>query len=421
MGAVDRGVHAHHPVDLPGSVGVCEQLGVDLVPRPIARITAMPLLHRLPWAERTRHVTPRRADTVTPDDALDHTAIIPERATPPPGRRWQQQPNPIPLSIRQHTIATHTRVIPPTEPGIRRHALVQRVIPLRHASQGAPRTTIATQHPPSTGPVTCTPAHLHTDSPPPTRTRAVHQDQRTQGGQRAAAAEAVSFARGCHPPPTYVQATPTGPPTSPPTVNTHQDGDSPAAGHVWAGPRSATCRRRRCPCGGSCPSRTCVLVEDTAPDEGGVFHVQTFAHHLHVCKSRQVDYPDRRAVCEHRQPQTARPPITYGDPRSATCRRSRLKELSPQAVSFTCGRSPTTYLRAAHAAGPPEQTSRRRYTRDSSPRQSHMRGSTIGDLPPQAAQGTVAEGGVLCCRRRCQSPSQAASSCGRGGWLLGVG
>lgn len=148
MGAVDRGVHAHHPVDLPGSVGVCEQLGVDLVPRPIARITAMPLLHRLPWAERTRHVTPRRADTVTPDDALDHTAIIPERATPPPGRRRQQQPNPIPLSIRQHTIATHTRVIPQTEPGIRRHALVQRVIPLRHASQGAPRTTIATQHPP---------------------------------------------------------------------------------------------------------------------------------------------------------------------------------------------------------------------------------------------------------------------------------
>lgn len=114
MSTIDRRVDADDPVDLAHRIGISKQLGVDPIPRAIARIAAVPLPQCLPRPERARHVPPRRPHPIPPDDALDHPAVITKRPSPTPRGRGQQRPNPIPLRIRQYRISSHSRIIPRT-------------------------------------------------------------------------------------------------------------------------------------------------------------------------------------------------------------------------------------------------------------------------------------------------------------------
>jgi hypothetical protein len=58
--AVDRGVHAHRPVDLLDRVSPGEERGLDVVPGPVLTEPTMPLPHRLPGPERPERIGPDR-------------------------------------------------------------------------------------------------------------------------------------------------------------------------------------------------------------------------------------------------------------------------------------------------------------------------------------------------------------------------
>jgi len=83
VGAVDRRVHRHNPVDLFGCVGLGQQGGVDPVPDPVRRETAVALPNRLPWTELVRQVPPCDSGPVPVSNALDDLSVVPERAAAP--------------------------------------------------------------------------------------------------------------------------------------------------------------------------------------------------------------------------------------------------------------------------------------------------------------------------------------------------
>lgn len=112
MGAVDRGVYAHRPVDPPGGVRVGENLGVNPVPGAIRAEAAVPFLSRLLGAEFRGQVTPGRAGPEPPDDALDHPAMVPERTASLAGSTRHQRFNPSPSSIREGTSSQHRSNMP---------------------------------------------------------------------------------------------------------------------------------------------------------------------------------------------------------------------------------------------------------------------------------------------------------------------
>lgn len=98
MGAHDRGVHAHDPVDETGGIRVGEQAGEDLVPGAIHREPAVSLPDRLPGTEPLGQIPPRGTRAVPEDDALDHLPVIPPRTTPTRHPRHQRG-QPLPLDI----------------------------------------------------------------------------------------------------------------------------------------------------------------------------------------------------------------------------------------------------------------------------------------------------------------------------------
>jgi hypothetical protein len=107
VGAVDRRVHRHNPVDLSGGVGLCQQDGVDPVPDPVRRETAVAFPHRLPWTELFRQVPPCNSAPVPVSDALDNLSMVPERAAALAIRAGQQWLNAGPLIISKNLETRH--------------------------------------------------------------------------------------------------------------------------------------------------------------------------------------------------------------------------------------------------------------------------------------------------------------------------
>ena len=109
----DRRIDRHRPVDLPGRVGLGEDLRQHPIPRPVTGVTAMPLPHRLPRAELLAgQVTPRDPGAEPVRDALHNPPVVTERVTTPPGIGRQQRSDPLPLRIREHPISRTRRPHP---------------------------------------------------------------------------------------------------------------------------------------------------------------------------------------------------------------------------------------------------------------------------------------------------------------------
>lgn len=136
VGAVDRGVHAHRPVDPAGGVRVGEDFGVNPVPGAICAEPAVSLPGCLPGAELGWQVTPGRTGPEPPDDALDHPAVVPGRTPPLP------EASGINGSIRAQAASERVRVRDAAQAfrgspnQVRRHALV--------ASQGCYAQPVST-------------------------------------------------------------------------------------------------------------------------------------------------------------------------------------------------------------------------------------------------------------------------------------
>ena len=109
----DRRIDRHRPVDLPGRVGLGEDLRQHPIPRPVTGVTAMPLPHRLPRSELLAgQVTPRDPGAEPVRDALHNPSVVTERVTTPPGIGRQQRSDPLPLRIREHPISRTRRPHP---------------------------------------------------------------------------------------------------------------------------------------------------------------------------------------------------------------------------------------------------------------------------------------------------------------------
>ena len=107
VGAVDRGVHAHRPVDIARRVGLGEQPGVDLVPGAVQAEAVVALPHRLPWPEVGWQVTPRDPGTEAGDDPLDHLPVITERTAALTLRGRQERLDPSPMSVIKDSCSRH--------------------------------------------------------------------------------------------------------------------------------------------------------------------------------------------------------------------------------------------------------------------------------------------------------------------------
>ena len=113
----DRRVDRYRPVDLPGRVGLGENLRQHTIPGAVPGIPAMPLPHRLPRPELlTRQITPRNPGPKPVRDALHDPPIVTERMTATPGVRRQQRLDPLPLLVREHPIPRTRRPHPTTLP-----------------------------------------------------------------------------------------------------------------------------------------------------------------------------------------------------------------------------------------------------------------------------------------------------------------
>lgn len=81
VGSVDGRVHGNRPIDQSSGVRFGQKLSVDLVPRPVGRVTAVPLPNRLPRTELRGKIPPGNAASVPVNDAFNDLAVAPERAS----------------------------------------------------------------------------------------------------------------------------------------------------------------------------------------------------------------------------------------------------------------------------------------------------------------------------------------------------
>ena len=110
VGPVDRGVHAHPPVDATVRVRVSLRGRQDLVPRPIAGETRVALPRGLPRPEPLGKITPRDPGPIPVNDPLDDLAMIPPRTRAARHLRHQRADH-RPLLIRQLSTTIHDRTL----------------------------------------------------------------------------------------------------------------------------------------------------------------------------------------------------------------------------------------------------------------------------------------------------------------------
>jgi hypothetical protein len=123
VGSVDRRVHHHRPVVHPGGVRLGQKPEMDLAPRSVGRVSAVPLPNRLPRTELRGKVLLGSAAPVLVNDAFNDLAIAPKRASTPPVRTRQQPLDPGSLIITQNRCSRHPSSIPASQPRFRRHIL----------------------------------------------------------------------------------------------------------------------------------------------------------------------------------------------------------------------------------------------------------------------------------------------------------
>lgn len=104
MGPDDRGVDRDDPLQVALSIGLSEQGGEDLLPRPVDRPHPQPVVGALPRPKALRQIHPRHAGAVLEHDCIDHLPVIPPPPTPPRRPVRQQRLDPRPLRISQRHI-----------------------------------------------------------------------------------------------------------------------------------------------------------------------------------------------------------------------------------------------------------------------------------------------------------------------------
>lgn len=117
VSTVHRGIDRHFPIDQPGGICPGQQRGKDLVPSPVAAVTAVAFPDRLPRTEVFRQVPPRDPCPIPVDDALCHEPVILERTAQLPRRYRHQRGNLLPLDIGQGGITrTHSSILRTHQP-----------------------------------------------------------------------------------------------------------------------------------------------------------------------------------------------------------------------------------------------------------------------------------------------------------------
>jgi hypothetical protein len=116
VGSVDGRIYRDGPIDQPGGARFGQKPGMYPVPRPVGRVTAVPLPNRLPRTELRRKIPPGDAAAVAINDAFNDLAVAPERPPTPPVRTRQQRLDPGPLIITQNRRSRHRSSISASRP-----------------------------------------------------------------------------------------------------------------------------------------------------------------------------------------------------------------------------------------------------------------------------------------------------------------
>jgi hypothetical protein len=124
----------------PAASASGEEAGVDHVPRPVRAEPAVPLPYQLPRPEYHRQVTPGDPGPEPVDDALDHLAMITERAPTLSRRGRHQRFDPIPILICHDGATRHHTTITDSPATFRRHALASTALVVRGRWDRSPRS-----------------------------------------------------------------------------------------------------------------------------------------------------------------------------------------------------------------------------------------------------------------------------------------
>ena len=125
VGAVNRGVHGHLPIDQSSSVGLREQQGHNRVPRTVATETSVTFPDGLPRTKRFRQIPPGNPRPIPINDAFQNAAVVLERTTRAILRGRHQRLEASPLTVRQHGSTRHGLSLSDRPGSIRRHALAR--------------------------------------------------------------------------------------------------------------------------------------------------------------------------------------------------------------------------------------------------------------------------------------------------------
>ena len=123
IGAVDRGVHGHLPLNQASRISLRKQPGHNCVPCSIATETSVTFPDGLPRTERIGQIPPRDTRPIPINDAFENAAVVLKRTTRTIPRRWHQRRESSPFTVRQHGNTRHASTLSDRTLGIRRQAL----------------------------------------------------------------------------------------------------------------------------------------------------------------------------------------------------------------------------------------------------------------------------------------------------------
>lgn len=107
MGAVDRRIHRHRPVDQALGIGLGKKTLREYLPDSVGGHPVVPGVEGLPRAETIRQILPRNARPQAVEDAFEHLSGIGERSSFSARTTRKEVLDHLPLGISQQLETRH--------------------------------------------------------------------------------------------------------------------------------------------------------------------------------------------------------------------------------------------------------------------------------------------------------------------------
>jgi hypothetical protein len=112
VGPDHRGVNVGVPVQLPSTLGLGAQGGLDPSPGPVGLPAREPFVDRLPGPLPLGQIPPGHPATHPNQAAVEDLTVVPPTPTPPRRHRWQQRRQPLPFFVGDLEAPVHGQLLP---------------------------------------------------------------------------------------------------------------------------------------------------------------------------------------------------------------------------------------------------------------------------------------------------------------------